>query len=182
MVCGVIAREQGNGTHQFRTLALTLFPSSFSAMLCSISENISSWSVTYSGAPVAHPLATASPTSPPPAPSSNLYSRGAVALSVSWGSSTSRGCPLRATGEQGEGARAIRVRPPGRCRVVARHAGPAHPARRPLLCSPSSLRCRCRCSLCCRIRSHHPTFLSHARGGVQPNPGTGQSQLQLKKQ
>lgn len=153
-------------------------------MLCSISENISGWSVTYSGAPVAHPLATASPTSPPPAPSSNLYSQGAVAPGVSWGSSTSQGRPHRATGDRGRvGARAIRARPPGRCRVAARHPGAQLSQPWVTLLFPcSSLRSRC--SLCYRMRSH-PTFLSHvcrsARGGVQDPIQEQNKQLEQPK-
>lgn len=45
---------------------------SFRAMLCCISFSISSWSVMYMGWLTTHPLATASPTRPPPAPISSL--------------------------------------------------------------------------------------------------------------
>lgn len=154
-------------------------------MLCSISENISSWSVTYSGAPVAHPLATASPTSPPPAPSSSLYSQGAVAPGVSWGSSASRGCPLRATGDRGRvGARAIRARPSGRCRVAARHPG-ASSASPGSLCSSHAPvpDLDARCATGCR---RTPPFF-HMRAGAHEvgysphNPGTEQTTRTVQK-
>lgn len=70
---------QAGSTHQLSTLALTLSSSPFSEIFCRISGSISTMSVRYNGwSSLAQPLATVSPTTPPPAPSSSLSMKRSV--------------------------------------------------------------------------------------------------------
>jgi len=71
-VLQLVKQDILHNTYQLRTLAFTLLSRSFRVMLCCMSDSISTWSVRYSGDPRLQPLATVSPTMPPPAPSSSL--------------------------------------------------------------------------------------------------------------
>jgi hypothetical protein len=83
MLCVVVVHCRQVLTHQFSTEGLTRPWASLRATLWPIRLSISNWSVMWRGWPRAQPFATAKPTSPPPAPISNLVHQSMSAPCVS---------------------------------------------------------------------------------------------------